>query len=640
MPDAFFQKKRKRNTSSAGPSSRAGPSRSQPSSSKTKSRMRKTDSSSDEDDDAAGGGIDDLDLRHNYANDANSDDEAEASETPAEARVRLAKMYLSGLSSTTTPTGDDDFFESDSPSFGLADAAVADRENIAARLQKDVAEQSGRVHVFLSDRLSAPTSTLAVRGHRLSVTSAVASSDARWLFTAGKDGSIIRWSLRDGRMVRVFPKQSKRLESNGEAVPPSGVGKSKSSGAARRRSRLSKSDTYLTVGQDQGHTDEIFTLSLSSDGQHLASGGKDRRVCIWRITPSSDTFLKTLSGHKDAITALSFRLGSHELLTASLDRTLKLYDISQLSYIETLFGHQESVLSLSCLSAETAVSAGGRDRTCRFWKIRDESQLVFRAGIRSKLRSVLEGGELSKPDLGAPHEALEGSVDVVAMIDNHHFVSGGDSGTISLWNLGRKKPIFSVPVAHGFDVTHSETEGEIRTPRWVVSLGAMAFGDVFVSGSWDGSVRVWGLTLASGQVKGFRELFTVDVPGVVNSLQIVQPPINSVVQDPQTRMVQSTAVRAEEYRRRGGLDQPSTRPTEKEGEKGEKLPRVKATKENAPPIVIVGVGQEHKFGRWIQDKTAKNGALVIPLLLTDTAASGGEKRRANSEANADRFKLV
>lgn len=635
--------------------------------------------SDDSDNDVPGGGIDEMDLTHNYNPTVNSDDEAEAAETPAEARVRLAKMYLQGLSNTAGPTagegeGEDDFFESaDAPTFGLADAAQTDRDNIAARLQKDVAEQSGRLHLFLANRVAPPqfstladddqmeegsggvegrydNSMLAVRGHRLSVTCAVASSDAKWLFTASKEGNIIRWRLKDGKLTRVLPKRSKHVDENGDPIPSTSPGRSKSSGAARRRARLTKSntDTYVGVGADAGHTDEIWSLSLSSDSTYLASGGKDNRVCIWSTSPSATTsekFLKSLGGHKDSITSLSFRSGSHELYTASLDRTLKLYDVSQLSYIETLFGHQESVLSLSCLSAETAVSAGGRDRTCRYWKIRDESQLVFRAGIKSKLREVLEGGELNREDAGKmsnPMEALEGSVEVVSMIDTHHFLSGGDSGTISLWNLGKKKPIFSVPVAHGFQTTLSETEGEIRTPRWITSLAALPYSDLFVSGSWDGEVRLWGLTSAGGQVKGFKPLFSLPVPGVVNSLQLLSPPLNTVRVDEKGE-VRTTAINTAEWRRKHGLNTDLTphsdsEEEDEEKEEGKKLDKLQATKDNSPPILIIGVGQEHKFGRWIklrsnEEGKVRNGALVIPLQLTATAQQqNGSGKKA--------FKLV
>lgn len=682
MPDAFFQKKRKRTSpaSSKGAGrggSKAGPSSSSSRPSGGRMRRRETDEDEDEEGEDDGAGIDDMDLQHRYAEAINSDEEADAAETPAEARVRLAKMYLQGLK--TGGRGDeegDDFFES----ADLPDAAQADRENISARLQKDVAEQSGNIHLFIANRIALPEefdytqSMLAVRGHRLSVTAAVAAQDAKSFFTASKDGNLIRWRLCDGKMLRVFPKRPKYADpsATSRSVTTLKPNRSKTSGAARRRERMSKSSapvadalaatkgkakapdtapltnginghtadssTYLTLGANEGHTDEIWSLSISSDGKYLASAGKDRRICIWSLyddTAAQESFVKALGGHKDSISAVCFRPGSQELYSASLDRTLKLFDVSQLSYIETLFGHQESILSLSCLRAETAVTAGGRDRTCRYWKIRDESQLVFRAGIKSRIREVLEGGDLARLQetadaaegtassrlLTNPNEAMEGSVECVSMIDAHHFLSGGDSGSIALWNLGKKKPIFSVPVAHGFEETESETEGRIRTPRWITALAALPYGDVFASGSWDGSVRVWGLTAGGpGGVRGFKQLFALDVAGVINSLQIVLPPLSTVVvpaDDDDAGLINTLATRAEEWKRTHGLAQSLATPalSAEATHTWKKLPNIAGTKDNTPPILVVGVGQEHKFGRWIKQPNAKNGALVIPLRL-------------------------
>lgn len=125
-----------------------------------------------------------------------------------------------------------------------------------------------------------------------------------------------------------------------------------------------------------------------------------------------------------------------------------------MSYVETLFGHQDSITALDALRAETAVSAGGQDRTVRYWKIVDESQLVFRGGGRSKVREVLEGGlgddegdgdlmdmdeeprkNKTRPERTAKKDAMkksdgfvEGRIDCVAMLDDTTFLSGGDSG--------------------------------------------------------------------------------------------------------------------------------------------------------------------------------------------------------------------
>ncbi|PWN49615.1 WD40 repeat-like protein [Violaceomyces palustris] len=663
MPDAFFQKKRKRSSTASANRNTSSSSRQ----STTKKSKRPDGDDDDHDDQAAdqAGDIHDLDLTHTYHHDLDSEDEAEAAETPAEARLRLAKLYLDGLKSNQQ-----DFLHG-------PDAAQADRDNIAARLQKDVSEQGGKLHVFVSRRLARSNPTiLAVRGHRLSVTCAVASADAKSLFTSGKEGSIIRWRLTDGKRIRVLPKRSRVIEQNTTMPPLNQSKRSSTSGAARRRERSkakgkaraseptnhhnSTTDPapdiggYLTIGADEGHTDEVWSLAVSHDGRYLASGGKDRRIGIWSISShpaagghdeGSEKWLKALGGHKDAISSLAFRPGSSELYSASYDRTLKLFDVSQLSYIETLFGHQESILSMSCLKAETAVSAGGRDRTCRFWKIRDESQLVFRAGGKSKLREVLEGGDLLKLEAKENEgksgggggvqqkketELIEGSVDCVAMIDDQNFLSGGDSGSISLWNLGKKKPVYTRAAVHGMEEHVSESEGTILTPRWITSLACLPYGDVFASGSWDGSVRLWSL---DPRLRSFHPLLEIPAVGFVNSLQLISPPASTAFVD-EHGATQSSAIQPHAWKRQNGLHPTNDAGVDhvassngivpdgqaglvREEEEGDMAQQhsatVRGSKEAVPPILVVGLGQEPRVGRWSKIKEARNGALVVPL---------------------------
>lgn len=89
------------------------------------------------------------------------------------------------------------------------------------------------------------------------------------------------------------------------------------------------------------------------------------------------------------------------------------------------------------------MSSGGRDKTVRYWKVTEETQIVFRGGSKSVLREVLEGAldadgdGLDEMDVDSPakhpkgrgkQKFIEGSMDCVAMIDESTFLSGGDSG--------------------------------------------------------------------------------------------------------------------------------------------------------------------------------------------------------------------
>lgn len=115
--------------------------------------------------------------------------------------------------------------------------------------------------------------------------------------------------------------------------------------------------------------------------------------------------------------SLAFRRGANQLYSASHDRTVKLWNVDERSYIETLFGHQDQITDIDTLARERCVTTGGRDKTARMWKIVEESQLVFRGGAQVK----------EKDGSGTVRYA-EGCLDCIALVDEDMFVTGGDSG--------------------------------------------------------------------------------------------------------------------------------------------------------------------------------------------------------------------
>jgi len=111
--------------------------------------------------------------------------------------------------------------------------------------------------------------------------------------------------------------------------------------------------------------------------------------------------------------------------------------------VETLFGHQDKISAIDALRGETALSCGSRDKTVRYWKVAEETQVVFRGGAKSVLREVLEGAldadggglvdmevdGVTKNEKGkGKQKFVEGSMECVAMLDESTFLSGGDSG--------------------------------------------------------------------------------------------------------------------------------------------------------------------------------------------------------------------
>jgi ribosomal RNA-processing protein 9 len=123
----------------------------------------------------------------------------------------------------------------------------------------------------------------------------------------------------------------------------------------------------------------------------------------------------------------------------------------------------------------------------------------------------------------------EGSMDCVAVIDEQHFITGGDNGDIILWALNKKKPQFVKRLGHGVDTQLSAAElsaekepEEVNIPsqpRWITCLASLPYTDLFFSGSWDGKLGMWKV---SEDLRRFELLKCIDlgIKGVINGISV------------------------------------------------------------------------------------------------------------------------
>ncbi|KAA8593377.1 hypothetical protein FQN60_009493 [Etheostoma spectabile] len=337
-----------------------------------------------------------------------SNEEVDYEETPQEKKLRLAKLYLEQL------------------------------------------KEEGKLQRLIAKDLMPPDASeiRVLRGHKLPITCLVISSDDKFIFSAAKDCSIIKWDVVAGKKLHTIPGGRKGTE-----------------------------DRHV------GHTAHILCMAISSDGKYLATGDVNKLIMIWEAETCKHLYKFT--GHKGPVSGLSFRKGTHDLYSASHDRSIKVWNVDENAYVETLFGHQDAITGLDSLSRECCVTAGGRDRSVRVWKIAEESQLVF--------------------------HGHEGSIDCIQLINEEHMITGADDGSVSLWSVNKKKPLCTVKQAHG-----RHGDAGLEQPHWVASVAALQNSDTVASGSHNSQVQVW----KCGQnYRGLQPLFSVPVSGFINSLK-------------------------------------------------------------------------------------------------------------------------
>jgi ribosomal RNA-processing protein 9 len=577
------QRKRKRIDAAESPRKRAAISERPPKVTKPARRKQRDESISGSESEGDEEPRDDL--IQDDVSESTSGSEGEE-ETAAERRLRLAERYLENIREEVDEVG--------------FDAEDIDRDLIAERLKEDVAESKGRLYRKLAGELSfQQASHTLFRNDSETVTSITTCPP--YAYTVSKDMWLIKWRLRDLPAEQWPAKNGKKLKK----PPPPPRRRPEKVVSVKGNKKKAKDNTY------QGHVDAILAVAASQDGKFVVTGGRDRRIIVWNAEDLKP--VRVFTQHRDAVTGLAFRRGTNQLYSSSKDRTIKVWSLNELAYVETLFGHQDEVVDVAALAQERCISVGARDRTARLWKVVEETQLVFRGG----------GGEKKSRKNSAP-AVMEGSMDRIAMIDEEMFVTGSDNGSISLWVTHKKKPIFTLPLAHGIDPPTKPGEASAEAnpdpklvpapqPCWITALTTIPYSDVILSGSWDGHIRAWKV---SGDKKRIEALGVVGLPDSISALPQgtleETPPLTNGFSHagPNTPLVldPSPSNHSKDQRSRQDAQKPVARGVINDISVFERGERGKDG-----VCIVVALGKEHRLGRWAGVRGGKNGAVVFEV---------------------------
>ncbi|MEH1965752.1 nSTAND1 domain-containing NTPase [Nostoc sp.] len=115
----------------------------------------------------------------------------------------------------------------------------------------------------------------------------------------------------------------------------------------------------------KGHTNQITSLSISPNGQLIASASKDNTVKLWRI---DGKLLKTFTGHKDNVNSISFSPDSQLIASGSDDKTVKVWQVNGKMFM-SFDKHENSVNSVNFSPNGKMIASASKDRTVRVWSL-------------------------------------------------------------------------------------------------------------------------------------------------------------------------------------------------------------------------------------------------------------------------------
>ncbi|VDD89409.1 unnamed protein product [Enterobius vermicularis] len=200
---------------------------------------------------------------------------------------------------------------------------------------------------------------------------------------------------------------------------------------------------------------ELFTISLLvlDTPIFVSYFSKDRSIVVWNmVSPYEITVKRVLIGHRAAVNVVDF--DDTYIVSASGDRTIKVWDTDSCEFVRTLSGHKRGI---ACLQYhDRLVVSGSSDNTIRLWNIENGDCL-----------RVLNG-----------HEELVRCI----RFDSKRIVSGAYDGRIKIWDMQAALDP-TVPVERVFLRTFAEHTGRVFRLQF----------DEFqiVSSSHDDTIIIW-----------------------------------------------------------------------------------------------------------------------------------------------------
>ena len=197
-----------------------------------------------------------------------------------------------------------------------------------------------------------------------------------------------------------------------------------------------------------GHTEAVSSIAIAPDGETLVSASEDKTIKLWSLRTGK--LLNTLTGHTNRISDLAISPDGETLASGSYDRTIKLWSLPNGDLLQTFFGRPERIRDIAfSANGQTLISVG--DSEVKVWAVRTGKLLRVLGGNSSSARLVSFSPDGQTCAIGTLHGTLElwnphngklvgtfisesSSITALTFSPDGQILASGSSAMIQLWN--------------------------------------------------------------------------------------------------------------------------------------------------------------------------------------------------------------
>ncbi|KAG1659389.1 hypothetical protein FOA52_004389 [Chlamydomonas sp. UWO 241] len=219
------------------------------------------------------------------------------------------------------------------------------------------------------------------------------------IYSASRDCSISAWDATDGKLVRIFKGHGhwvNTLALSSEHVlrtgafdhtgtAPKDLVEGQAQALARYTAATGGQSERMVSGSDDfsmflwtpatskqhiarmtGHQQLINQVQFSPDGRHILSASFDKSIKLW--DGHKGTFLASFRSHVGPVYQVAWSSDSRMFVSGSKDSTLKVWDMRTRKLKVDLPGHADEVFTVDWAPDGSGVASGGKDRVLKLWR--------------------------------------------------------------------------------------------------------------------------------------------------------------------------------------------------------------------------------------------------------------------------------
>jgi WD40 repeat protein len=192
----------------------------------------------------------------------------------------------------------------------------------------------------------------------------------------------------------------------------------------RRLFRILQREAHLLRSWDPSTQPVLFAQQIRNQASDLGlpawyHGARQRLLDLrlphaaltWRASSESPALVRTLLGHEGGVNAVALTPDGHRVISASADRTLKLWDLQTGQLLRTFAGHEGPVNAVAPTPDGRFLVSASHDRTLKIWDLMNGRPVRTLAGHRGRVSAM------------------------VVTPDGRYALSGSLDGTLKLWDL-------------------------------------------------------------------------------------------------------------------------------------------------------------------------------------------------------------